>query len=78
MFTDKIQPTVNRSSQKGAYAMSETVVGLPEATETRRNADAADFSPKKGARQENKYCSQPGQDMFLLPRHVGEVLGVDP
>ena len=74
----KLKLIVNWSSQKGAHAMSETVVGLPGATETRRKADAADFPPKKGARQENKYCTQRGQDMFLLPGHDGEVLGVVP
>ena len=44
----KLKLTVNWSSQKGAHAMSETVSRLPGATETRRNADAADFSAQKG------------------------------
>ena len=40
--------------EKGAHAMSGTVAELPGATDTRGNADAADFSQKKKQEGKNK------------------------
>ena len=42
---------------KKCDAMRETVVGLPEATDTRGNADAADFSQKSRRAKRSAYYS---------------------